>query len=198
MNTPLLIATKNAGKAAELAGMFDGLGVSCEPLPADAPDVEETATTFRANALLKATAYARHFGTACLADDSGLQVAALDDAPGIYSARFAAMHDAGEGDAANNTLLLEKLADADDRRARFVCVLALCDVKGRPIFTTEGHVSGTIVREPRGDSGFGYDPLFEHAGKTMAERTAEEKAALSHRGVAAKRLSDLLATFPLS
>lgn len=198
MTMQLLIATKNAGKAAELAAMFNGLGVSCEPLPADAPDVVETGTSFRANALLKATAYARHFGTACLADDSGLQVAAIDNSPGIYSARFAAMYNAGEGDAANNALLLEKLRDAEDRRARFVCVLALCDVNGRPLFTTEGQVSGLILEEPRGDNGFGYDPLFEHAGRTMAERSAEEKAALSHRGVAAKRMAELLGAFPLT
>ncbi|MEM6314957.1 MAG: RdgB/HAM1 family non-canonical purine NTP pyrophosphatase [Planctomycetota bacterium] len=193
----LLIATKNAGKAAELAAMFGGLGVDCEPLPADAPDVEETGTTFRANAMLKATAYAEHFGTACLADDSGLEVAALGDAPGIYSARFAAIHDSGSGDAANNALLLEKLAGVDDRSARFVCVLALCDEHGRLRLTTRGHVPGTIVHEPRGDHGFGYDPLFEHDGRTMAERSADEKAELSHRGVAARRMAELLGMHPI-
>ena len=198
----VVVATRNQGKAAEFARMLGGPsdGIEWRDLSAfpDAGDVEETGHTFTANASLKAAEYARRAGHWALADDSGLEVDALDGAPGVYSARFAAMHDAGTGDAANNALLLQKLADVPDERraARFVCVLALADPQGRIILTARDTVEGRIIRQPRGTNGFGYDPLFgvHGTGRTMAELAPGEKAEISHRGRALRRLKALLPT----
>ena len=193
----VLIATKNPGKARELSAILATLGLDAEPLPADAADVDETGTTFLANATLKAQTYAaRHapHAAACLADDSGLEVDALNGEPGVYSARFASRHDAGSGDDANNAHLLDRLSGVDDRAARFVCQLVLCDAKGRTLAAARGTVEGSIGHESRGDNGFGYDPLFVLPdGRHMAELDAEEKASISHRGVASRRLVDALA-----
>ena len=158
--------------------------------------IEESGQTFRANACLKASHYARQFRTWALADDSGLSVDALSGKPGVYSARWAEMQDAGEGDAANNALLLkqiEHLADAQ-RSARFICVLALADDAGRIILTAQDSVEGKILHEPRGMNGFGYDPLFlvPELGKTTAELLPAEKHAVSHRGKALRRLKSLM------
>jgi len=163
---------------------------------ADAVPVEETGRTFLANACLKAAGYARQFDTWALADDSGLEVDALGGAPGVSSARWAKLNDAGEGDAANNALLLRQLEHvADDRRSgRFVCVLALADPGGRIILTARDSVDGRILRSPRGSNGFGYDPLFfiEHLGRTTAELSPGEKHEVSHRGKALRRLRELM------
>jgi XTP/dITP diphosphohydrolase len=165
--------------------------------------VEETGLTFRANAMLKASGYTHRFGVWALADDSGLEVDALKGAPGVHSARFAEMHGAGSGDTDNNALLIRKLraiAGAVDVwpvfTARFVCVLALSDPTGRVVLTTRGSVEGRIVPEPRGLGGFGYDPHFlvEQIGQTTAELSAEQKHAISHRGVALRRMRELMAT----
>ena len=193
----VVVATHNRGKAAEFAHMLAGVvpGVDWLDLSAfpDVGEVDETGDTFEANASLKASEYAKRTGHWCLADDSGLCVDALGGKPGVVSARWAALHDAGSGDAANNALLLKQLdavADAD-RTARFECVLALADPTGRIRLTSRGSMPGHIIRQPRGANGFGYDPLFLVAefGRTTAELSPSEKAAISHRGRALRELA---------
>ena len=190
----LLVATRNKGKIAEFRQMLAGKGVSIDDLSShdDGFEPEETGRTFRANACLKAAAYATMYGTWAVADDSGLAVDALDGRPGVYSARFAAINGAGAGDAANNAHLLRLMADvpANDRTARFVCVLALSDPQGRIVLTADGVVEGRLLHEARGDNGFGYDPLFfvPTLGRTTAELAPAEKHAISHRGQAMRRL----------
>jgi XTP/dITP diphosphohydrolase len=194
----LLIATGNPGKAAEFRQMLETSDlhwVDLSQMP-PAPEVAETGRTFRANACLKASAYARHYDMWTLADDSGLEVDALDGAPGVYSARWAAMNGAGQGDAANNALLLTQLRDVPEekRTARFVCVLSLSDPQGRILLTTRDTVEGRIIHEPRGTNGFGYDPLFFVAekAKTTAELSPDEKHAISHRGKALRAMKTLM------
>jgi XTP/dITP diphosphohydrolase len=159
--------------------------------------VEETGHTFRANACLKASHYARLFNTYAVADDSGLEVDALDGSPGVHSARWAELNQAGKGDAANNALLLRQLENVPDeqRGARFVCVLALADPQGRILITARDTVEGRVLRAPRGSNGFGYDPLFsiDEMGKTTAELAPDEKHAISHRGKALRHLRGLMA-----
>src|SRR5688572_14345274 len=141
--------------------------------------VEETGRTFRANACLKASGYARQFRQWTLADDSGLEVDALGGSPGVLSARWAQVNGAGKGDADNNALLLRQLGDVlDDRRtARFVCVLALARPDGRVVATARDTVEGRIIHEPLGENGFGYDPLFliDELGKTTAQLDPVQK-----------------------
>jgi XTP/dITP diphosphohydrolase len=195
----LLIASTNPGKVREFRQMLSsGEEIQFSDLGAHSPiaAVEETGKTFLANACLKAGYYAKSLKTWALADDSGLAVDALDGNPGVYSARWAAMHQAGQGDADNNALLLRQLSDVplDQRTARFVCALALADLEGRVILTTSDSVEGRILFEPRGTGGFGYDPLFlfEAIGKTTAELPADEKHRISHRGKALRRLASLM------
>jgi XTP/dITP diphosphohydrolase len=199
----LLIATKNPGKVREFREMlgadrFQWSDLSQHP---DIPDVEETGLTFRANACLKAAHYATQLKTWALADDSGLAVDALCGNPGVLSARWAAVNNAGKGDADNNALLLRQLEHVSDgpaRSARFVCVLALSDPQGRVNLTTQDSVEGEIIRQPRGTNGFGYDPLFlvPSLGKTTAELSPEEKHRISHRGKALVRLKALMGRLP--
>ena len=192
----LLIATTNPGKVREFREM---LGVEVSSLAdLDAYDeVPETGRTFLQNACLKASGYAKQTGRTVIADDSGLEVDALGGAPGVNSARFASDHGAGSGDADNNRLLLAKLADVPDeqRTARFRCVLAVAAPDGAILLTAAGSCEGSILREPRGDNGFGYDPLFLLAGseRTTAELSPAEKHAASHRGAAMRRLKRLMA-----
>jgi len=182
----LWCATTNAGKVRE----FRQLGADVEILPGmeqiDAP--VEDGETFEENAALKAIYYSRNAPGLLFADDSGLEVDALDGEPGVYSARYA-----GEGatDALNNALLLRRLESSHDRRARFVCVIALAEA-GKLIRTFRGTVEGEILRAPRGDGGFGYDPLFLYPtfGQTLAEIPADEKFAVSHRGRALRAMLD--------
>ena len=161
--------------------------------------VEETGQTFRANACLKGTFYAKHFQTWTVADDSGLEVDALNGAPGVHSARWAEINAAGKGDTDNNALLLKQLQNIpDDRRAaRFVCVLALADPQGRIVLTARDTVEGRVIHEPRGHNGFGYDPLFliDALGKTTAQLAPDEKHAISHRGKALRHLRALMDNF---
>ncbi len=195
----VLIATGNPGKIREFRQMlgedrFQWSDLSQHP---PAAPVAETGDTFRANACLKASAYARMFATWALADDSGLEVDALDGRPGVMSARWAMIHGAGDGDADNNALLLRQLADvAEERRgARFVCVLALADPLGRIALTAMDKIEGRLLRVPRGSNGFGYDPLFlvPEIDKTTAELDLAAKHAISHRGKALVRMRDLMA-----
>ena len=188
-------ATTNPGKLREFrrAGERSG-GFVVEPLPGlgEIPPPDETGGTFEANAIEKARYYAAHTPDWIFVDDSGLEVDALGGAPGIYSARFA-----GEGadDAANNRLLLERLANAPERGAHFVCVIALAR-DGRLVRTFRGEVKGTIVHAPRGPHGFGYDPLFYYApfGCTFGEADPDEKMKVSHRAQALRAMFDYLRT----
>lgn len=198
----LIVATTNRGKAKEFAELLADDAIRNVIRWTDLatlkppPEVEETGRTFRANACLKAIAYATHFKRWALADDSGLEVDALGGSPGVHSARWSAMHEAGNGDADNNRLLLRQLDQVEDskRTARFVCVLALSDPEGRVFFTTRGELHGWILRAPRGANGFGYDPLFfiDSLKQTSAELSAEAKHAISHRGIALREMKKLL------
>ncbi len=198
MNVQILIATGNPGKVREFREMlgddrFQWSDLSVHP---NAAPVEETGATFRANACLKASAYAKQFNTWALADDSGLEVDALGGNPGVTSARWAELHNRGKGDADNNALLLEQMQKVDDtkRGARFVCVLALSDPHGRILLTASDVMEGHLLRAPSGENGFGYDPLFEvqRLGRTSAELPPAEKHRVSHRGKALRRLRTLI------
>ncbi len=195
----IVVATRNQGKAREFAEMLGDSGPldwrDLSHFPA-AGEVDETGHTFRANACLKASEYARRLGHHTIADDSGLEVDALDGSPGVYSARWAQMHDQGKGDADNNRLLLSQLNDVPDdkRSARFVCALALSDPQGRILLTVRDTVEGRILRELRGSNGFGYDPMFliDALGRTTAELSSDQKHAISHRGKALRRMKELM------
>ena len=197
----ILIASRNAHKIREIREIFSLPAVewvSAADVPG-LPDVEEDGDTFEANAALKATTLAKITGMWALADDSGLEVAALGNAPGVHSARYA-----GEpcNHAANNAKLLRELAGAADRTARFRCVAALSDPEGR-CETVSGTCPGRIIEALRGTAGFGYDPLFIPEGheETFAEMGEEAKNAISHRGramtEAQRRWGPLLATSPV-
>lgn len=200
----LLIATANPGKAKEFRQMLGSDTFTWHDL-ADLNDrdpVEETGTTFLANASLKAREYAGRHKMWALADDSGLEVDALGGSPGVYSARWAQMQGTGKGDADNNQTLLrqlEQIPDAD-RTARFVCVLVLANPAGQVILTARDTVEGTILRSPRGNNGFGYDPLFYVAalGCAMAELSPDQKHSISHRGKALRSLRELMQRAGLS
>jgi len=190
----LLIATRNPKKAEELRRILKDTGIvirSLEDFP-DCPEVTEDGETFLENAAKKAITAARHTGLITMADDSGLVVDALGGRPGVYSARYA-----GEGadDQSNNRKLIAELApfNNNERRARFVCVIALASREGL-IATFEGTVEGTIAKGPRGDKGFGYDPLFipEGLDKTFGELDGSVKDSISHRGMALNRLKGYL------
>jgi XTP/dITP diphosphohydrolase len=193
----LLIATGNKGKVKEFREMLGADRFEWRDLSSGAfTPVDETGHTFRANACLKASGYALQGKCWALADDSGLEVDALGRSPGVHSARWAEMHNAGKGDADNNRLLLEQIKHVPDaqRTGRFVCVLALADPEGRIVLTARDTVEGRLLREPRGSNGFGYDPLFyfDEFGKTTAELSPEQKHAISHRGKALRRLKELM------
>ncbi|MBQ8356465.1 MAG: RdgB/HAM1 family non-canonical purine NTP pyrophosphatase [Clostridia bacterium] len=184
----VVLASRNKGKVAELQRLLTAqLGDVIDLKSLDdvgiTEDIEENGTTFEENAMIKATAAAGS-GYPGLADDSGLVVPALNMEPGIYSARYAGNHD----DKANNALLLKKLEGIGDRRAAFICSLVMVFPDGSAPIRAVGAVEGEILLSPRGENGFGYDPLFwyDPAGKTLAELSADEKNAISHRGAAVR------------
>lgn len=184
MSDKLLIATNNAGKLAEMRELLAGVRlsiVSLDEFP-DVAEVEETGITFKENAAIKAAAYARQAKMVTLADDSGLEVEALGDRPGVYSARYGG---ANLTYAEKMGKLLGELADTGDvmRRARFVCSLAVADELGMILFECEGICAGRIALEPRGSGGFGYDPIFIPDGfeKTFGELPQAIKSQISHR-----------------
>jgi len=183
MKTKLYLSTKNKDKLRELSQLFNGK-VDLHHPGHDDEDVEETGDTLWDNALLKAEAGFERSGIPCIADDTGLEVDALNGAPGVYSSRFAG-EDASYDDNCNK--LLEDLegVELSDRNARFRTVIAYVDGKSEPK-RFDGVVEGIIISEKRGENGFGYDPVFLVKGtkKTMAEMMPEEKNALSHRGQA--------------
>lgn len=185
----LLVATTNAGKLAELRELFAGLPVELLSLRDVAIDrnVEEDAETFEGNACKKASVFAMRSGLPTLADDSGLEVDCLGGAPGVRSARYA-----GESatDAENLQKLVAAVAGESRRTARFRCALALAEPTGAISHVTEGRCEGSILDVPRGERGFGYDPVFVLAGdtRTLAELDAAEKNARSHRGAASRAM----------
>ena len=188
----LLVATTNPGKVREIAGILSAVPIELVSLSefADVGEPEETGATFAENARLKALYYHQATGLPSVADDSGLEIDALDGAPGVHSARW-------EGnDYSVKFRRIHELLDqrhARGSRARFVCRLALAD-HGRIVFESEGVIEGTIADEPRGDQGFGYDPIFFYPplGRTTAELDRDLKATVSHRGKAFAQLRDYL------
>ncbi|WAC54961.1 RdgB/HAM1 family non-canonical purine NTP pyrophosphatase [Gordonia sp. SL306] len=194
--TTVLVASRNAKKLAELRRVLDAAGITgIDVVGLDAvpeyPEEPETGATFEENALIKAVAGARATGFACLADDSGLAVDALNGMPGVLSARWCGRH--GD-DQANNDLLLAQIHDVpDDRRgAAFVSACALVEPSGEQT-VTRGEWRGRMLRAPRGDNGFGYDPLFVPdddlaGGRSSGELSGADKDALSHRGKALAQL----------
>lgn len=192
MKEKLILASNNKKKLAELRMLLGDeyevlslaeAGICSEP--------EETGTTFEENSYIKALSAVKLSGRTAVADDSGLEVYALNGEPGVYSSRFAERNGTGkEGDdGANNSLLLEKMKSVTDRRAAFVSFITLLRPDGSKV-TAEGRCEGIITDSPSGTGGFGYDPLFflPELGKTMAELTAEEKNTVSHRGKALREL----------
>jgi len=188
----LVLATRNQHKVAELSRILAAAGLDAEVVDASAypsvPDVAETGATFAENALSKARAFAAATELPAVADDSGLCVDALNGMPGILSARWSGRN--GD-DQTNLELVLDQVADVpDDRRgAAFVCAAALVLPSGEER-VVEGEIRGRLVRVPRGEGGFGYDPIFQPDGdtRTTAEMSAEEKDAISHRGRAFRAL----------
>jgi XTP/dITP diphosphohydrolase len=186
----MILATRNQHKVREMAELLPG--VDLEPLPAEVELPPETGDSFEANALIKARAAHAATGEVTVADDSGIEAADLGGAPGIYSARFA-----GEG-ASDETNLEKLLREVDavggDRRAAYVCAVALVDEGGHE-YVFEARCEGTLLREPRGSGGFGYDPAFvpDETGhddhRTFSELSPEEKNAISHRGKAVRMLA---------
>ena len=188
----IVLASRNKGKVVELQRLLTKeLGDVIELLSLDdvgiTDEIEENGTTFAENALIKAQAAAAS-GYPGIGDDSGLVVPALDMAPGIYSARYAGEHG---NDAANNALLLKNMQGERDRAAAFICALAMAFPDGSAPIRATGAVEGEILFGPRGEGGFGYDPLFwyDPMGKTLAEMSPEEKNAISHRGAAVRQLA---------
>ena len=191
----VVVATRNKGKLRELVPLLARLELELCTIDEVAPDAElrEDGVTFLENALAKARQAARATGLPAIADDSGLEVDALDGAPGVYSARYAGP---GADDDKNNTKLLEALRGVPPalRTARFRCAAVFVDPARALELVREGACEGEVLEAPRGDDGFGYDPLFfvPTVGRTMAELPLEEKNRLSHRAAAFRALADAL------
>jgi XTP/dITP diphosphohydrolase len=190
----IVIASKNAGKIAEFQRILSEVGISVIT-DIDFPDVAETGSTFEENAILKARAVSSFTNLPALADDSGLAVEALNGAPGIFSARYSGRH--GD-DVANISRLLEDLKGVldENRRAKFVAVLALVTPDGRELLV-RGELEGKIRNQPTGTNGFGYDPIFEpeNLNRTLGELSPSEKDAISHRSKALRDLTPKIRPF---
>jgi len=190
MKSKILIATHNKGKFKEIATFFDRTAIEILSLTDVGIDieVEERGTTFKENAVLKATKYCELSGLTTLADDSGLEVEALGRKPGIYSARYAGPLATDEDRV---DLLISKLNKIGDRnfRAEFKCVIAVAE-SNRALLISEGACEGLIISKPRGSNGFGYDPVFliPELGRTMAELDRDEKNMFSHRARACRKI----------
>ena len=190
MKMKVLLASNNGHKIKEIKEILgDFLDVVSLREAGVESDPEETGATFEENARIKAVAGMKASGMPCIADDSGLEVFALDGLPGVMSARYAGGH--GD-DSANNEKLLRELENASDRSARYVCVICMAFPNGHEI-VARGECRGTILKEARGEGGFGYDPLFffPQFGKTFAEITAEEKNEVSHRKAALREFEKI-------
>ena len=197
MTTDVVLASANAGKLRELHRILEPLGVNLRSQAEfDAPEVDETGLTFVENAILKARGAAAHTGLPAIADDSGLEVDFLRGAPGIHSARYS-----GEGDEGNNRKLLEALAGVPDaeRTARYQCVLVYLRHPEDPVpIICQGSWEGRILAAPRGDGGFGYDPLFYVPAFdcSAAELETATKNRVSHRAIASAALLEALRHWP--
>ena len=178
----IVVATKNKGKLKEFQVMFEELDIKAFCLSdfEDIQEPEETGETFMENAILKASYYAAKLNKYCIADDSGIVVAALGGAPGVYSARYAGTHG---NDNENNALLLKNMCGIKDRSCQFVCALALVDPVGNVIADAYGACHGLLLDDPVGDNGFGYDPIFYSLDlqKSLAQANMSEKNSISHR-----------------
>lgn len=191
----IVLATGNKNKIKEIKEKFSSLGsleiTSLEELE-NIPDIEENATTFEGNALIKAETICRLTGSPSMADDSGLVIDALNGEPGVYSARYGGDN---LSDNDKNMMVLSKMAVIPEKKrtAAFVCVIAIALPDGRS-YTVEGRCSGIIAMEPAGSNGFGYDPIFyiPESGKTMAQLTPDEKNIISHRGKALEKAYEIL------
>lgn len=186
----VIIATNNAGKGKDFETLFKPIGVNVLTLNdiEEDIDVEETGTTFEANAILKAETVSKLLGKIVIADDSGLEIDALDGAPGVYSARYAGLNSTDDENIDKALQALQSVPD-DKRTARFRCVLAVAG----PTIKTEtysGSCEGVILHERQGTNGFGYDPIFyvQEKKQTMAELSPKEKSEISHRGAALSKL----------
>ena len=193
----LLFATSNPHKVEEVAAILAPMGIDVVgfgAMESKIPEPVEDGTTFQANARIKAVYYAKALGRMCLADDSGLEVDALGSAPGVHSARYAGVDgQRAQRDGANNEKLLAELqgVPAEQRTARFVCAMCLVDGDGSILAETRGTFQGIITTQPRGENGFGYDPLLylPDVGCTSAELSPQQKNARSHRGVASREMA---------
>lgn len=199
MSATVVLASRNPGKVEELRRILSAVVPDLTVLGSDAfadlPDIPETGETFAENAALKARAVCEHTGLIAIADDSGLTVDALNGMPGVLSARWSGRH--GD-DASNLQLVLDQMSDVPDERrgAAFQCAAAVCrPASAAPALEIRaGEVRGHLIREPRGENGFGYDPVFVPVGYsvTTAEMTAQEKDAISHRGKALRALAEVV------
>jgi XTP/dITP diphosphohydrolase len=191
----LLIATRNKGKLVEIQAALGDLPLGLRTLNefSDLPSIEESGSSYRENAVIKAWGYARLTGLWALADDSGLEVDALKGAPGVHSARYGSQ---GATDGERIAFLLQTISQARDtnRAARFICVMVIAGPNHRPLHDAYGKCEGRIVDSPRGNNGFGYDPIFVPDGYklTLAELPPEVKNAISHRARALKMIHDFL------
>lgn len=192
----ILIATKNIGKVRELEKLLENLPFvlrSLNEFP-EVGDVEETGVTFAENAILKAREYAKQTNLWALADDSGLEVAVLNGAPGVFSARYAGEN---ASDEEKISKLLNEIKEKDNRKARFVCVMALADETGEIIHLTEGICDGEIALNISGTNGFGYDPIFvpKDFTQTFGELSSDIKHEISHRAQAIRKIIRFLRDF---
>ena len=181
----LILASNNAHKIREFRELVEGMDVELlsQREAGLELDVEETGTTFEANAYIKAKAVTDALGCAAVSDDSGLEVDCLDGRPGVYSARYGGGHDVSDED--KNAFLLNEMGDTDKRTARYVCAIC-CTMPDGHVIECRGECEGEMLRAPRGNGGFGYDPIFRPEGhdRAMAELTPDEKNTISHRGKA--------------
>ena len=184
-----VLASENPGKISEMRDVLSGLGIEVisKKEAGIEMDIEETGTTFMENALLKAVAVCRASGLPAIADDSGLAVDALDGGPGVYSSTYGGGH---LSDSERCAFLLKKMENMEQRSAKFVCTI-VCAYPDGSMISAEGECCGEIMTAPRGENGFGYDPVFLVNGmsKTMAELPQEEKNKLSHRGKALREFA---------
>lgn len=182
----IVVASKNPDKVSEIEAVLQKAGLGIEIVRGlDWPDVEETGSTLEENAVLKASAVVAATGLAAVADDTGLEVAALGGAPGVHTARFAGP---AASYADNVARLLADLQGIKDRRATFRTIVVLASPQGADLIT-EGRLEGIIAHSPRGGFGFGYDPIFEVSGRTLGEMTNDEKNQVSHRARALQSLA---------
>lgn len=191
----IFLASKNKKKIEEIKAITDRFNLNLKSINdnIDIPEVVEDKDSFRGNSQKKALEIANYLNCYTIADDSGLCVDALNDAPGVYSARYAG-EDSSDED--NNQKLLSELSGVADRKAKFVTVISVASPDGR-VISFRGEVEGEILEKPQGENGFGYDPLFYYEGykKSFAELSMEEKSKISHRGRASKKMAEKLNEF---